>query len=256
MSNITTKQNNMPAPIQGQPHLSTEDLVIPRILLMQATSDHVKKKKAHFGDIIESAGETVIGSAEKPVEIIPFSVRKIWNVYKGTSKTKPVDREYLRTEEVTAQNENLPYDDMEDGFAITREKVYNVYCLLPDDLMGLPYVLALKRTSTKVAKAIVTQMYFRNAKAKLPPYASVIEIGTKEEAGENGSYMVFTAKVKRLATEEEKTACQDWLNQIAVMKEDVDEEVVVATKPKKDIPNRAPVKKDVPTIDENEPLPF
>lgn len=265
MSNVTKKESNLPAAphIQGQPYLSSSDLVIPRINLMQATSEQVKKRKAQFGDIVDSSSEAVIGSAEKPIEIIPFSVTKVWNVFKGTRDTKPIDREFLRTETVTAANDNLPFEGTEDGFSIVREKVYNVFCILTEDLMGLPYILSLRRTSSKVAKAIITQMYFRNTQAKLPPYASVVELGAKEESGDNGSYMVFTAKMKRLANQDEKDVCENWLNQISAMKvepdvEEAPKEKPVQASPKKDIPNMAPgaQKKAVPTIDENEPLPF
>lgn len=263
MNELTTKpESNLPthaSPLAEMPYLSSKDLVIPRLQLMQATSDAVKARKAAFGDIMDSGSDTVLGSNEKPIEIIPFSVNKIWNIYKGNSKTKPIDREYLRTETVTAQNDSYPYDDFENGQEIYREQVYNVVAVLADDLMGLPYIIAFKRTSRKIGQAVITQMYFRNQKAGLPPYATVMELGAKEEQGDSGSYMVWSVKPKRVATDAEKAACAGWLGQITTAEVAPDpEEKPVEKKAtaKKDIPNRAPKKEAVPEIDENEPLPF
>lgn len=262
MSNIQTKQSNLPAAStsSNEPFITAEDLVVPRVLLMQGASDLVKKRKAQYGDMIDSVEHKILGNPEKPIEVVPFHLVKSWIIYAIEGK----DKKYLRTEPIHSANENLPYQAKENGIDIERDKVYNFYCVLSSDLLGLPYIVSFRRSSMKAAKTITTQMYFRNVKAGLQKWATAIELGATEESYDGHTYMTFTAKPKRVATKEEQEVCAQWASTIGTMKVDAIEDEkpveqeVVKVKSMKDLPNKAPQAKQAPVldIDLDEKIPF
>ena len=69
-------------------------------------------------------------------------------------------------------NDNLPWNDKENGIEIKRVRRMNFYVMLPKQIdagTAVPYVLSFKSTSYREGKKLFTQMYMRNRKANLPP---------------------------------------------------------------------------------------
>lgn len=166
----------------GVTEVSSRDIIIPRILLMQPMSDKVTAGEAAFGEFRESLNNEKIGDFNQGFEFIPFHMEKVFVEYDVTDET---DKKFIRTVPITPQNEDLPYDDQgedRDGkkCPISRDRVMNFYVLRPEDIEAggaLPYILSARRTSMTAGKKLATQMFVKNAATGKTP-AGVVCLAT------------------------------------------------------------------------------
>lgn len=193
----------------GQNESSSNDIVIPKIQLMQGMSQGVVAGKNKLGDLVDSVSGELLGTPEKPLEVVPFHLEKFFIVQKYNGK-KWV---YERIEKITAQNENAAYE-YEDNFG-KYKRVYTrrFYVLAPNSV--LPYTIDFASTSAKAGKELVTEMYVKNAMMKLPPAASKIAIGVKIEKNDDGTYAVKTVKSIGKSTPEEIKQAFDWYKTVS-----------------------------------------
>jgi hypothetical protein len=83
--------------------VDASDIIIPKVLLMQAISQLVEQDKAKQGDFVHSLDEVVVGAKEdKPVEFIVLGMFKTLQTYE--------DNKYVKTESLTPENAGLPYE--------------------------------------------------------------------------------------------------------------------------------------------------
>lgn len=242
------------------PDVSAKDLVVPKLILMQGTSDLVKKKKAQYGDLLDSIDKKILGSSDRAFEVIPYHVNKYYTIRnKNTPK-----KDFIRKDALTMDTDNLPYFDIEDGMEIIRERTYEIYCVQAGDQEGLPLVIVLKASNEKTGKAVFTQMYIKNRNAKLSPAAVVFEVSSREETRDDNSYMVYDMKPTRRSTKEEEASCLTWFKMVSQIKVDESEEETSTTaQPKEakkyksasDLPNSAPTG-NPKQVDLNEEIPF
>lgn len=190
----------------GENEMSSQDMVIPKILCMQGLSDLVSEGKAKMGDFVDSLSGEVVGSIENPVDIVPFHMEKIYIISKkeqGGSRF-----EFDRIEAVT--NQNYPFEEVVNGVTYKYEYTLQFYCLRPDDTT-LPYVVSFKSTSLKSGKVLSTQMYVRNRAAGLVPPAFTIKLGGRKEKGEQGTYIVMEVKQGDRTSNELIGECLNWM---------------------------------------------
>lgn len=195
----------------GDSSLTTDDLVVPRVLAMNHMSDLVKQKKADFGEFRDSLEGSLLGSLEKPMLFVPFHLEKVWFEYEIV-KGK---RQYSSQFAVTAANEKLAWRDEEAG--VERDKVYNFYVLLPDQVAAgssFPYLLSFRRTSMKAGQQLATIMYARNKRAGLPPAATVFSLGGRVVSGDGGEYIVLGVQTERKSSEDELGEAFSWFETV------------------------------------------
>jgi hypothetical protein len=239
------------------PDISTNDIVVPKLLLMQGTSDFVKQRKAQYGDLIDSIDHKVLGSPEKPFEVVPFFIKKYFTIRnKNTPK-----KDFMRVEALTPETDHMPYFDMDaDGTEVIRERTYELYCVQAAEVSigGLPLVIRLKASNEKTGKAVFTQMYIKNKNANLSPAAVAFEVSSREEAKEGNTYMVFDVKPKRVATKEEQDACLVWHKMTTKIKVDESdgEDVAKTEAPPKAARSVSDLKNQAPGMDLSEDIPF
>jgi len=194
----------------GSGPMSSDDIVIPKILAMQGLSNYVTEGDARFGDYVDSLSGEVLGSVDSPIEFIPFYLEKVWIV----SVKKGERFEFERYEPVTVANENKPWEEVVGGVSIKNEKCFNFYSILPND-PHLPYVVSFKGTSAKAGRELATQMYVKNRAAGKVPPAKVMKLhGTKTEKAGN-KYVVMKSSVVRDSSDEEIANCLNWYKTIA-----------------------------------------
>lgn len=187
--------------------ISSSDIIIPSILAMQGLSEFVTDGKAKFGDFVNSLTEEVVGSISKPFEFIPFYLDKTLKISKEINGKYELDR----VEKLTPANENLPWEDVEAGAKIKREKVYTAFGIIPGS--PLPCLIRFKGKSVKTGKKLATQMYAINMTTKkLPPCASVMSISGKKEQNDKGTFVVLDASVKGESTKEQIAECAKWIS--------------------------------------------
>lgn len=186
---------------------------------MQGLSDLVSEGKARMGDFVDSLSNEVIGSIEKPVEIVPFHMEKIYIISK---REKGASRyEFDRIETVT--NQNYPFENELDGIQYKYEYCLQFYCLRPEDT-SLPYVVSFKSTSLKTGKVLSTQMFVRNRAAGLVPPAFHMELGGRKEKNDQGTYVVMEVKQGQKTDSDLIAQCLDWMKIIRAGKTRVEHE--------------------------------
>lgn len=194
------------ANLWGNDQIGSNDIIIPRILVMQGLSEFVTSGKAKFGDFVNSLSEKVVGSIASPMEFIPFYIDKVQKVSKEVNGKYVIDH----FEPLTPINEKYPWEDFKDGKKIKRENSYNVYAVLPG--YELPVMLTFKSTSIKTGKEIATQMYAINMQTrKIAPCSSVMILSGEKKQNDKGVFTVTHAKVANDATKEQIAECARWI---------------------------------------------
>lgn len=179
----------------GPSEATSKDIIIPRILLMNPTSDAVTAGNAAFGEFRDSLTNKKIGDFKTPFEILPFAMKKVFVEYDATD---PDSKKFLRVVPITPKNESLPYEDEEvtpEGkrIPVSRDYTYNFYVLIPSEIANggeLPYILSFRRTAMKEGKKLATQMYVTNRASKLPPPGMIVTIQAKKVNGEKSTWAI------------------------------------------------------------------
>lgn len=209
-------QNTAIAQVEGVPtsawgaeNVSSKDLIIPKILLMQGMSQLVADGKAAVGQLIDSVSGELLGDRSKPMPFIPFYTFKTWI----TSKKKGEKYEYVGQTPMDATNEDLPVEFSEGADLFRRDRCINVYVLTPAALEKkegiIPYMISFRRTSYQAGKKLSTHIA-KLADFNQPPAARnfLLSVGTKEN--EKGKFGVFDIEMKEATKPEHLKIAYDW----------------------------------------------
>lgn len=173
-------------PVSGA---TTQDLVIPRLMLMQNTSELVGDGRAKLGDIVNSQTEEVIGGVGNPVEMIPLSMFKTWRVFDMSSGTP----KFLRQEEFTVENANHDKEGKEGSVPVRWNLCYNFFMLLRKEVASgeaFPVLVTFTRTSAYAGRQLLTHFFKLGLMNKPHWFRSVLLESTKEKH-ETNTYSVF-----------------------------------------------------------------
>lgn len=203
----------------GQSQVSSQDIIIPKVLIMQGLSDLVTDGKAKMGDFVDSLSSEVLGSIDKPLEFVPFHMEKIYIISKRKSGSN--DRhEFDRIEAVA--NQNYPMDEVVGEMEYKYEYCLQFYSLLTHDT-SLPYILSFKSTALRAGKAVATQMYARNVAAGKVPPAMTMQLGGRKEKNDKGTFIVPEVKVTGETPSELVAEAFNWYKTIEAGKTKADE---------------------------------
>lgn len=191
--------------------------MIPKLQIMQSTSDQVKKGNAKYGEVRDNVKQGLLADLTKPFTCVPFHVVKKWEV----NEVKIVGRDEEVTFRpdlsvlITTQNEDLPREEELDAVTTLRRRtVYQFFVLLEGH--SLPCVLDLKSFNETPAKQLITQMYIANAEeGKVPPaYTATFQPKTRTNK-KNQEFIVLDFKVGRESTAEEIAKAFKWYQQVS-----------------------------------------
>lgn len=193
------------------------DIVIPKILLMQGTSELVNERKAQQGDIVNSVTSEKIGDPEVPISIIPITFRNTWR-HEEIVAGKP---EYRFVESRDASNEHDEWNYTRDGAEWKRTKVLELFVLRPEDVdaqakqadagqkdddfipdlnsVVMPHVISFRSTSFTTGQQLVS-MFAKARSVKTGKYpngcpAYLYTVGMSCEVKKNDKNMWYTWKV-------------------------------------------------------------
>lgn len=173
----------------GNEEILRQDVIIPKLLLMQGLSDFVGQRKAQAGDFVRSTNVEKLGDDKTPVEFIPITFTNEWRLEEYINGKY----EFRGREPRNAKNEDSPWDFEQNGTKWKRTKTTNVFALLPADIDSeqkeieraknendmfdlnkvlMPVVIAFRSTGYNAGKAVVSHF----AKA-----ASMVEYGAKAQ---------------------------------------------------------------------------
>jgi hypothetical protein len=232
------------------------DILIPKLLVGQATSKFVQEVMAAFGQIVRSTTLEVLGGKGKPFEVIPLSLTKTWIL-----SEKVAGRfEFRGVEPFTAANKDKAWvwSESKDGKTAEwkREQALNFYVLLPRDVLAdlaarksfadtgelpdteaslLPCLLQFKSTSYKAGKTLVTH-FAKAADFGVPPFSNTFMLDTEKVQGDTNSWFIY--KVERAGKTEPKflEACNKWRDIVKTSNVKIDDSDLTGSADTVDVP--------------------
>jgi hypothetical protein len=173
----------------GTENVINQDLTFPKILLMQGLSQWVSQGLAAPGEIVESFEKRKLGNAKKPVQIIPFFNLNVWKLKKEVNgKFVTVGYEDRVGAEARMDRE-FTHSSGEKGL---REKTFNLFCLLKDGNLKVPYMVGFTNYSFKhAAQSYLNKLQLLKAEGKSPAYV-LWNLGVTQEKNAKGEFPVFT----------------------------------------------------------------
>lgn len=244
MNEVQTTQTKAlanPIAASAQPILQS-DIIIPKVMLMQALSDFVEEKKASQGDIVRSGTAEKLGDENTPLEFIPLMYHSLWMLSEDVKgKGNNSDFEFRGYEARTAHNERLEWDFERNGTSWRRTKVMHLFGLLPKDIEAqaealkqfeetgevdiekalLPVCLALRNMNFKHAAKDVTTFFAKAESISLqtgrpvPLYGALLKFTCKKEKNDKGAFYVFNMTPAGKTKPEHKAAAKSWFETLS-----------------------------------------
>lgn len=213
---ITVTEKNLPSMIPegnwgNANDFDSEDLLIPKLHLLQGLSKLVGDGSAHIGDIVNTVSKEKVADGKNPVEVFALTTNKTWiESFKEGNK-------FISQFPYTAANKHFPWEDVDAmGNKIKRDKVLNLYVMVAShvgDPAAIPFVVSFKGKSFKAAKLISN--HFNNMQSmKMPPFAKTLKLFSKVEKNDKGTFQVWDMVLGRLSTKEEMAVCKTWYDRI------------------------------------------
>lgn len=199
----------------GTQELTANDVIIPRILLMQGMSPMVTKGDCKIGEIRESMNEGLLAAADKPVTIIPFKMDRVWKELEVDKKTVKQVIPIISDATHPDYNEELPPEirDDKDRLVGYRYRALRFYVLVPG-VSPLPHMIEFKSTSLRAGKKIATQIFTTNRMLNLPPPAKTFQLVGKKEEKDKQVYALFDVTLGRDSTAEEIAEALSWFKML------------------------------------------
>lgn len=129
------------------------DVIIPRLLLMQAISPLVTSRKAQIADLVRSTNNEKLGDPEHPVQIIPLAMTSMWMEFEKVPGENQPRFRGMYPRGITRRDSAGKAVDTNEGLEWTfkgandedmfRRKTVILYALVPSDIAS--YELELKR---------------------------------------------------------------------------------------------------------------
>jgi hypothetical protein len=200
----------------------SSDVIIPRLFLMQKTSEFVEEGRANAGDLVKSLGVEKLGDLKTPIEVIPLaSPVSSWTVQKREVGKQRWD--FARSEPRHAGNDTLSWnfnadkdgniiaDNVKSTHEWRRVKTLSCFVILPKDLEAqaaellkaeqgelpdlskalTPLLVTFRITSYTAGKELST-FFTQAASFKQEAYKYSLTLGAAREEGDQGSYYIFT----------------------------------------------------------------
>lgn len=180
-------------PGAGLETVRSTDIVIPRIILMQALSPPVVDGKYKAGDLVHSISGELIATAGQPVKIIVVKHIVEWIEWNPRSKGgglkerttdphSPLVKRCLDQEKISAPG------TPDDGKQAVIE--YHSFILIAPEAGGSPLYVSCGKTNYKHGKNLISRMMMRGS--GVPCYAGQYTISSGDETNKNNQkYKVF-----------------------------------------------------------------
>ncbi len=214
----------LPSTSWGAEQADASDIIIPRVLLMQGLSDFVKQRKAMAGDIVDSLSKKILGSFEKPIEIIPIMrAAKVWIVDEQLSPKTWTFKDRIEWSVGNAGWEARDQREILINGVLTRRTLcLDYFVVIPSMMDGLPHMISFRKTSFQTGKQMST--YFTECRMKnRPPASRVFTLGAHEKSKDSNSWFVFDLSEKRETNPEEMKNAYTWYQTLSTMKVKIDE---------------------------------
>lgn len=178
----------------GTENVISSDLRVPKILLMQAMSDFVQDGKAAIGDIVDSFEGKKLGDLKSPIQIIPFFMTNTWTIKKEVNGKM----EFEKIEDRGGNDVRREYEVIgQDGIKRTNHRTMNIFCLIKNGNMSVPYMISFMNSSFgNAAQPYLNKVQLLKAEGKSPAHI-VFNLGVAKEENEKGKWVSFTLEAAK-----------------------------------------------------------
>lgn len=219
---LTTESNSG---FSGNEEADASDIIVPRILLMQGTSKWVPET-FNMGEIIDSVEEKVLAKKGGTLKIIPFIMRKTWEVF--TDEQPPA---WLRQEKWNAANDQLDWkfseEDPDRGtIDCFRQRNYGFYCFVLEedgsiDEYAIPSLINFRSASGFKEGKKIASWFARMKSMNKPGFTVTWDITTETVKESDKSYQKFIVKRAENATEQQQKVVLKWMDLFAKQAEKI-----------------------------------
>ena len=178
--------------------LFKNDLLIPKIWLMQSESELIKEKKAglKIGDFVSSLTDEKLAGPDEGLKFVVVKLFKKWQgfiVDRKGNKTFSKDHSGI----MTLKNANWSYEEELGANTLTRRQVICAIVLLERDIIAQnqqPYCLDFYGYSKQGGRKLVSSVKSSTSKIidgkyQLPSYAFAYSLTAKEESNDKGTFL-------------------------------------------------------------------
>jgi hypothetical protein len=206
----------MPKGAWGAENTVSDDLILPRLLLVQPTSKMVQKYDASPGQIRSTLDGALLAKKGEKLSFIAFYLFDTW-IHSAWKNGK---WEFDKIEP-RAKNSDFEYEvkDPKTGNPLTKhEKAINAYVMRPEDIKGgLPYVLTFKGAGTfQEGRKFVTLVKKLEILGQ-PAAARVFSVRTEMRTNEKGTFGVYIIEEGEKTTPEQMGACYQWYQKVRTL---------------------------------------
>ncbi len=210
--------NDFMQAMQPEQDITANDVMIPKILIMQPQSPRVVETDNRLGQLVDTLNWETLANAEdkknkaKSLSVIPFFWSKYWINRKKDGDMFVFDS----IVKMNRTNQNLdPWEKWsENGVEMKREYMHLFHVLIPGK--QIPYALAFKGASKKAGDGLVTQMFTINKNLKVDsawkasPMAFHIDVTPVITSKDNKTWAQLSYKVGKQSTKAEAIEALTW----------------------------------------------
>jgi len=227
--------------------IDADDILIPRILMMQPMSHFVHDGKAAAGDLVKSKTGEKVGKDGKTVEFIPITYFKTWII----SEFVDGKFKFRRQEDPSSTPLNAPMEWEAPNYKgekakWRRDRRQNFYVMLPSDIdkekmmieatakgevpdpdnVLLPCLLSFKRTSYGAGQVLTTH-FAKCAQMGFNPAVKSFNLSTTKVKNDKGTFSILTVESGQRSDPYHIEAAKKWASFIESRKDHIkiDEEV-------------------------------
>lgn len=200
----------------GTEGTDTQDILIPKLLVMQGLSDLVTQERAQMGDFCNSVTGEIIGSARekdfRPVIFIPIMTFKTWVV---SQKADPAEKyEFKEVIPMTPANSGWELEEQVDGMYVRRDRCLNFFVLVEGQTDGLPFSLTFRRTSYRAGQKLATHFKTCELAAArgrpVPPASKTFKLIAHKETNDHGTFYVLDVEPGAATSSEDLKIAFEW----------------------------------------------
>lgn len=175
--------------------LYANDILIPKLWLIQASSELRKARKAQDGDYVDSRSEQILWSPGTDKAFLPIIVLKTFKRWHTFTPVVPFNgkNEFVSSEVIVlGKNHDLPYQENVGGKDLIRRQVISAYVVLGEDLqkgIAKPYIIDFASTSKGAGRDLITDISTLN-KSKLPAFTAWFKLSAQEESKDTNTFFV------------------------------------------------------------------
>jgi len=169
--------------------LFQNDILIPKIWLIQSMSELRKQKKADEGQFVDSQTAELLADEGEELNFVVLKTFKRWHTFKMVDGKKVFDSSDIM---VFGKNHNLPYEETVDGVDYKRRQVISAYVLIERDAvrgMNKPYIIDFASSSKYGGRKMISDIKTLGNEG-LPPFVAFFKMTSAEENFADGSAFV------------------------------------------------------------------